>query len=96
MNIMLPEIAQSDPYYLLLNVFTASKRSNFYISFAIIAAGVVPSPIVQIILFFGPLRSVRIFRVSNIVSLEPSSKQCFKYLTPFRQVPLIRVPVYHP
>ena len=33
-----PEIAQYDPYYLPLNVFTASKGSNFYILFAITAA----------------------------------------------------------
>ena len=28
-----PEIAQYDPYYLPLNVFTVSKGSNFYILF---------------------------------------------------------------
>ena len=58
----LPEIAQYSPYYLLLNVFTASKGSNLYILFAITAAGVVPcggskmsprtSSIVQILLLF--------------------------------------------
>ena len=63
----LPEIAQYSPYYLPLNVFTASKGSKLYILFAITAAGVVPccgpkmlprtSSIVQII-FLGPLRSV--------------------------------------
>ena len=37
-----PEIAQYGPNYLPLNVFTASKGSNFYILFAITAAGVVP------------------------------------------------------
>ena len=37
-----PEIAQYSPYYLPLNVFTASKGSNLYILFAITAAGVVP------------------------------------------------------
>ena len=71
-----PEIAQYGPYCITLIVFTASKGSNFYILFANTAAGgVVPcggrkksprtSSIVQIILFFGPLRSVRIFRVSK-------------------------------
>ena len=29
----LPEIAQYSPYYLPLNVFTASKRPNLYILF---------------------------------------------------------------
>ena len=58
----LPEIAQYSPYYLPLNVFTASKGSNLYILFAITAAGVVPcggrkksprtSSIVQIIFLF--------------------------------------------
>ena len=57
----MPEIAQYGPYYLPLNVFTASKGSSFYILIAITAAGVVPcggpkksprtSSIVQIILF---------------------------------------------
>ena len=57
-----PEIAQYSPYYLPLNVFTASKGSNLYILFAITAAGVVPcggrkksprtSSIVQIIFLF--------------------------------------------
>ena len=69
----LPEIAQYSPYYLPLNVFTASKGSNLYILFAITAAGVVPcggpkksprtSSIVQIIFYLGPLRSVNLFRV---------------------------------
>ena len=36
------EIAQYGPYYLPLNVFTDSKGSNFYVLFAITAAGVVP------------------------------------------------------
>ena len=59
----LPEIAQYSPYYLPLNVFTASKGSNIYILFAITAAGVVPcggpkksprtSSIVQTIFLFG-------------------------------------------
>ena len=54
----------------------ASKGSSFYILFAIIAAGVVPcggpkksphtSSIVQIILSFVPLRSVRIFRLLKL------------------------------
>ena len=58
----LPEIAQYSPYYLPLNVFTASKGSNLYILFAVTAAGVVPcggrkkfprtSSIVQIIYLF--------------------------------------------
>ena len=35
--LLLPEIAQYSPYYLLLNVFTASKGSNLYIlSFCIL------------------------------------------------------------
>ena len=55
-----PAIAQYGPYYLPLNVFTASKGSNIYILFAI-TAGVVQcggpkksprtSSIMQIILF---------------------------------------------
>ena len=50
---------------LSLSVFIAFKGTNFHILFAINAAGVVPcggpkrspqtSPIVQIILYFGPL-----------------------------------------
>ena len=32
----LPEIAQYSPYYLPLNVFTASKGSNLYILFAVL------------------------------------------------------------
>ena len=58
-----PEIVQYGPYYIPLNVFTASEGSNFNISFAITAAGVVPcggpkksprtSSIVQIIIFFS-------------------------------------------
>ena len=58
----LPEIVQYSPYYLSLNVFTASKGSNLYLLFAITAAGVVPcggfkksprtSSIVQIIFLF--------------------------------------------
>ena len=31
----LPEIAQYSPYFLPLNVFTASKGSNFYILFVL-------------------------------------------------------------
>ena len=38
----LPDIAQYSPYYLPLNVFTASKGSNLYILVAITAAGAVP------------------------------------------------------
>ena len=59
------EIAQYGPYYIPLNVFTASKRSSFYLLFVITAAGVVPcggpkkstrtSAIVQIILFLSVL-----------------------------------------
>ena len=41
-EVSLPEIAQYSPYYLPLNVFTASRGSNLYILFAITAAGVVP------------------------------------------------------
>ena len=65
----LPEIAQYSPYYLPLNVFTASKGSNHNILFAITAAGVVSfggpktsprtSSIVQIIFLF------RSFEISN-------------------------------
>ena len=35
------EIVQYGPYFITLNIFTASKGSNFYILFAITAAGVV-------------------------------------------------------
>ena len=76
----LPEIAQYSPYYLPLNVFTAAKGSNLYILFAITAAGVVPcggrkkspstSSIVQIIFYFGPLRSVKIFRVFKTLTFR--------------------------
>ena len=76
----LPEIAQYSPYYLPLNVFTASKGSNLYILFSITAAGVVPcggrkksprtSSIVQIIFYFGPLRSVQIFRVFKTLTFR--------------------------
>ena len=76
----LPEIAQYSPYYLPLNVFTASKGSNLYVLFDITAAGVVPcggrkksprtSSIVQIIFHFGPLRSVKIFRVFKTLTFR--------------------------
>ena len=77
----LPEIAQYSPYYLPLNVFTASKGSNLYILFAIVtAAGVVPcggrkksprtSSIVQIMFYFGPLGSVGIFRVFKTLTFR--------------------------
>ena len=70
-----PEIAQYGPFYNSLNIFTASKGSNFYILFAITAAGVVPcggpkkyprtSSIVQVILCF------RSFEISkNIQSIK--------------------------
>ena len=58
-----------------LNVFTASKGANFYILFAITAAGVVPCggtkkyrTFVHSVdyISFGPLRSVRIFRVLKL------------------------------
>ena len=78
-----------------LNVFTDSKGSNFYILFAITVAGVVSfggpkrstriSSIVHIILFI----SFRLFRILNSVRLEPSSKQYYNYLTPFRHMSLI-------
>ena len=50
------------------------------------------SPIVQIILHtsFGPLRSVRMFRVLKVQRLEPSSKQCLNNLATFRHVSLIK------
>ena len=67
----LPEIAQYSPFFLPLNVFTASKGSNFYILFAITAAGGVPcggpkksprtSSIVQIIFSF------RSFEISKAI-----------------------------
>ena len=76
----MPEIAQYSPYYLSLNTFNASKGSNLYILFAITAAGVVPcggpkksprtSSIVQIIFFFGPLRSIKLFRVFKTLRLK--------------------------
>ena len=76
----LPEIAQYYPFYLPLNVFTASKGSNFYILFAVTAAGVVPcgdpkisprtSPIMPIIFYFGPLGSVKIFRVFKTLTFR--------------------------
>ena len=61
----MPKLAQYGPYYLNLNVFTASKGSNFNILNTITAAGVVPcggtksssrtSSIVQFILFLSVL-----------------------------------------
>ena len=41
------------------------------------------------IISFGPLRSVKIFRVLKVICLEPSSKHCLNYLTTFRHVSLI-------
>ena len=57
----LPEIAQYSPYYLPLNVFTASRGSNLYILFAITAAGVVPCG--------GPKKSPRTSSVVQIIFL---------------------------
>ena len=73
----LPEIAQYSPYYLPLDVCTASKGSNLFILFAITAAGVVPyggfkksprtSSIVQIIFLFRSFGiSKDILSVQNI------------------------------
>ena len=72
------EIAQYSPYFLPLNVFTASKGSNFYILFAITAAGVVPcggpkksprtSSIVQIIFSF------RSFEISKAIQCSKHSR----------------------
>ena len=66
--------------HLPLNVLTDSKGSTFYILFAITAAGVVPcggpktsprtSSIVQIKLSFGPLGSVKIFRVFKTLTFR--------------------------
>ena len=66
-------IGMLSPYYLPLNVFTASKESNLFILFSITAAGVVPcggpkkslrtSSIVHIIVYLGPLRSAKILRM---------------------------------
>ena len=59
------------PTFLLMNVFTALKKSHFWFLFDFTAAGVVPcggrktsprtSTIVQFIFYFGPLRSAIIF-----------------------------------
>ena len=76
----LPEIEQYSPYYLPLNVFTASKGSNLYILFAITAAGVVPcggrkksprtSSIVQIIFLFRSFEISKEFQCSKHSRLE--------------------------
>ena len=94
------EIAQYSPYFLPLNVFTASKGSKFYILFAITVAGVVPcggpkksprtSSIVQIIFSFRSFEiSKDIQSVQNTHVYKNTSKQCLKYLTPFCKVSLI-------
>ena len=57
----LPEIAQYSPYYLPLNVLTASKGSSLYILFAITAAGVVPCG--------GPKKSPRTSSIVQIIFL---------------------------
>ena len=57
----LPEIAQYSPYYLPLNVLTASRGSNPYILFAITAAGVVPCG--------GPKKSPRTSSIVQIIFL---------------------------
>ena len=58
----LPEIVQYSPYYLPLNVFTATKGSNLYILFALTAAGVVPCS--------GPKKSPRTLSIVRII-FEP-------------------------
>ena len=75
----LPEIAQYSPYSLPLNVLLLPKDQTV-IFFAITAAGVVPcggrkksprtSPIVQIIFYFCPLRSVKIFKVFKALTFR--------------------------
>ena len=65
------------PTFLLMNVFIALKGSHFWFLFDFTAAGVVPcggrktsprtSTIVQFIFYFGPLRSVIIFRETHIL-----------------------------
>ena len=57
----LPEFVQYSPYYLPLNVFTASKGSNLYILFAIAAAGVVQCG--------GPKKSPRTSSIVQIIFL---------------------------
>ena len=57
----LPEIVKYSPYYLPLNVFTASKGSNLYYLFAITAAGVVPCG--------GPKKSPRTSSIVQIIFL---------------------------
>ena len=80
--------------------FSASKGSNHYILLTINAAGVVPcggpkksprtSSIVQIIFFFRSFEiSKDIQSVQNTYVSKHTSKQCFDYLTPFRNVSLI-------
>ena len=56
-----PEIVQYSPYYLPLNVFTASRGSYLYILFAITAAGVVPCG--------GPKKSPRTSSIVQIIFL---------------------------
>ena len=83
----LPEIAQYSPYYLPLNVFTASKGSNLDILFAISAAGAVAcggpkkspraSSIVQIIFLFSSFEiSKDIQSVQNTHVWKHTSMQC--------------------
>ena len=55
----LPVIAQYSPYFLPLNVFTASKGPNFYILFAITEAGVLPCG--------GPKKSPRTSSIVQII-----------------------------
>ena len=95
-----PEIAQYGQYCIPLDVFIASRGSNFYILFAFTAAGgVVPcggrkmsprtSSIEQIILFFRSFDIGQNIQSIKSLRLESSSKQCSNYLTPFRHVSLI-------
>ena len=52
---------QYSPFFLPLNVFTASKGSNHYILFAVTAAGVVPCG--------GPKKSPRTSSIVQIIFL---------------------------
>ena len=99
MRVQYPKL-RNMPHTTSLCMFIASKGSSFYIIFAITAVGVVValkvSPNIiygaDYIIYFGPLRSVRIFRVIKIVQIiriESSSKRCLNYFTPFRCVYLI-------
>ena len=91
---------QYGPCYTPLHIFTASKVSSFYILFAITAAGVVPcggpkksprtSSILRVIFFFRSFESKNIQSIKK-VCLEQYSKQCYKYLNPFRHASLMKI-----